>query len=100
MQNDTYAKNSQKGVVKTYMSVVIELVVGQLELVETDNLLHPLGPSCRRVRVKVNSKKNAQIGASTLCQNAESPNDIFPTNVISFCFKLCKFTFHSDFVKT
>lgn len=37
----------------TDMSIVVQLVVGQLELVKGDNLLHPLGSGGRRVRVDV-----------------------------------------------
>ena len=31
------------GGLQTYMAIVVQLVVGELELVEGDHLLHPLG---------------------------------------------------------
>ena len=34
---------------KTYMSVIVQLVIGELELVEGHNLLHPLSSFSRRV---------------------------------------------------
>lgn len=37
----------------TYMSVLVERVVGELELEEGDRLLHPVAPRGRRVRVEV-----------------------------------------------
>ena len=39
------------------MSIVIELMIGELELIKTDNLFHPLSPSCWRIWVYVNSKQ-------------------------------------------
>lgn len=37
----------------TYMSVLVERVVGELELEEGDRLLHPVAPRGRRVGVEV-----------------------------------------------
>ena len=38
---------------QSYMAVVVQLVVGEFELVEGDDLLHPLGPLGRAVGVDV-----------------------------------------------
>ena len=41
----------------TYMPIVIKLMIGELELIKTDNLFHPLSPSCRRIWMYVNPKQ-------------------------------------------
>lgn len=45
----------------THMAIVIQQIVGQLELVEGDNLLHPLGPLGRRVRVVVHAARRGGV---------------------------------------
>lgn len=44
------------------MAVVIQQVVRQLEFVERDNLLHPLGAFGWRVRVVVDSARGGGVG--------------------------------------
>ena len=66
------------------VSVVVQLVVRQLDLVEGDDLLHPVTACSRRVRVNVDARRRDGIGssgrdprraarakASTACQQAE-----------------------------
>ena len=38
------------------MAVIVQLVIGQLELVEADNLLHPVGAAGGRIRVVMHSE--------------------------------------------
>jgi hypothetical protein len=47
--------------VSAYVSVVVELMVGQLELVEADHLLHPLCAASRGVGMKVNPGANVTV---------------------------------------
>lgn len=44
-----------------HVAVFIQQVVGQLELVEGDDLLHPLGPLGRRVRVVVDTARRGGV---------------------------------------
>lgn len=48
----------------TYVSVVVELIVRQLELVEGDGLLHPVRPTRRTIRVHVDPGRRHGIGAT------------------------------------
>lgn len=47
---------------KTYMSVLIEGVVGQLDLLEGDVVLHPLGSGGRRVWMNEKSGRHLRFG--------------------------------------
>lgn len=44
------------------MSVLVQLIVGQLQLVEGDHLLHPASSRRRRVWVDVNARRRYGIG--------------------------------------
>ena len=44
------------------MSVLIQLIVGEFELVEGDNLFHPLGPLGRGVRMDVDPRGGVGVG--------------------------------------
>ena len=47
------------------MSIVVELMICELELVETDNLFHPLGTPRRRIWMNVNPKqKYTKLGST------------------------------------
>ena len=49
------------------MAVLIQLIVGELELVEGDHLLHPLGPLGRGVWVDVDPR--GRVGVSLACHH-------------------------------
>lgn len=48
----------------THVALVVQLVVGQLELVEADHLAHPRLPRGRRVRVDVDSGRHRGVGVA------------------------------------
>ena len=39
------------------MSIIVELMIGEFELIETDNLFHPLRTPCWRIWMNVNPKQ-------------------------------------------
>ena len=45
----------------TYMSLIVHLVVGELDAVEADDLTHPRLPRARRVRVHVEPGRDAGV---------------------------------------
>jgi len=47
--------------VEDYVSVVVHQVVGQLQLVERDDVLHPLGATLRRARVHVDAAGQVRV---------------------------------------
>lgn len=49
------------GIYRTYMSLVVELVVGEFELVEAHHLTHPRLSRGRRVRVDVDSGRHGRV---------------------------------------
>ena len=55
-------------VLTTYISILVRNVVGQLEFVETDHLLHPLLPCTRRVWMDV-----APAGHLRVCLTGHRP---------------------------
>ena len=44
----------------TYVSILVHVVVGELDLVEGDVVLHPVAPAGRTVRVEVKSDKRSK----------------------------------------
>lgn len=46
----------------TYMALVVQLIVGELELVEADHLSHPGVPRGERVWVDVDPRRNGRVG--------------------------------------
>ena len=49
----------------TYKAVLVRDVVGQLQLVEGDDLLHPLLPGRRAVRVDVHSLRHLRVSLAS-----------------------------------
>ena len=43
--------------IPTHMAVVVQLIIGQFELIEADDLFHPMGPSGRGVWMEVHPRK-------------------------------------------
>ena len=56
----TYLLSCQGNYHKTYMSVIVHFVVGQLDFVEADNLFHPLCTSARRLGLHVDSRSDGK----------------------------------------
>lgn len=57
--------DSPEGRRVAYMAVVIQQVIGQLQLVERHDLLHPLGTLSRRIRVVVHSARCGRVGLAS-----------------------------------
>ena len=51
-----------KSELSTYMSVLVQVVVGELQLVEGDRLLEPVGAGSRAVRVDVEAAGHVRLG--------------------------------------
>lgn len=60
----TNVKNDRNGQHSAYMALVIQLVVGQFELVEANDLSHPRLARSRRVRVDVHARRDGRIRIS------------------------------------
>jgi len=50
--------------VQNNVSIVVHQIVGQLQLVKSDDVLHPLAASLRRVRMDVNATRQMRVSLS------------------------------------